>query len=488
MRKYLIKVGVYISVLIVFMGLLPAVPAYAISYKPPFTVSDGGIYMVHQETGKVIFAQNVSVLIVFMGLLPAVPAYAISYKPPFTVSDGGIYMVHQETGKVIFAQNEQQRFQPASLAKIMTAILTLENVKDLDAEEVRLKLYINEMILGTNSSLGGYWPGDTSTVRDALYALLLRSAGEVALMLADHVGDNVDHFVSMMNEKAKELGCTNTNFTNPHGLHDENQYTTAEDMAKIASYAMSIPEFAKIVSTPRYTVNLTNNPKNHPPTLSYNNTNELIQTWSSYYYSPVVGIKTGTLTDDRALAAQATKDGETYLLIQLGVPIKTADGQPTEPKVLTFHQAKELFKWVFDSFSVQSLTTPGQIVSEIPAKLSKTKDFVTLAAQDRQTTLLHQSIDTSLIEFVPHLPEYVVAPIDEGEVIGTADIMFAGEKLGEVNLVATEKLERSALLASIAYVQNVLHLYWVKFIISLLIISTVTLIIYSKKKNRHKNY
>lgn len=433
-----------------------------------------------------------SIMLIITILGTTITASAKTYIPPFDVQAGAVYMVHVDTNKPLIAINEDVKLPPASLVKIMTAILTIENVDDLDKETVKLKLYLNEMLLGKGASLSGYWPNDVSTVRDALYGLMLNSGADAALMLADYVGDSVTHFVEMMNERAQELGCTNTHFANPHGLPDENNYTTAKDMAIIARHAMTLPVFAEIVNTPTHTIKLLNNPTSHSSELLQRNTNQMIQSGTNYYYEPVVGIKTGTLKDSgRCLVTQAKKGGDTYLLVQLSVPTHTSDGKETSPKFLTMSQAKDIYKWAFNNFAIKPITTVGEEIEEVKVKYSMEGDFVRLATATKETALLHSDIDVKDLEFVTNIPEIIEAPITEGQVIGKADIMFAGEKLGEVNLIATDSLERSKLLADIGWFMNEMHTFRMKFVICLIgfsVLAIILLIIRNKNIKNKKYY
>ncbi|MBQ8918043.1 MAG: D-alanyl-D-alanine carboxypeptidase, partial [Oscillospiraceae bacterium] len=194
--------------------------------------------------------KTVSILIVTLVMvLCSVPAQA-AYTPDFDLQSETVLLLNMDTGKVMYEKNADARVYPASLTKIMTAILALENVEDLDGTKVALKQYIQDMLYGKNASLGGILLGEEVSMRGLLYASMLQSANEASLMIGDYLGDgSLTQFAEMMNDKAKELGCTGTNFVNPNGLHDENHYTTARDMAKIAAYAMQNPEFVEIVNT-----------------------------------------------------------------------------------------------------------------------------------------------------------------------------------------------------------------------------------------------
>lgn len=435
-----------------------------------------------------------AIAIIFISVAGSVPAFAAqTYTPPFEVRAQSVYMKNLDTNQVMMSVNEDLRLPPASLVKMMTAILTIENVKDVDNESATLKMYLNDMIYGTGSSTGGFWPGDTASIRDVLYSLLLQSAGECALMLADYVGDgSINRFVEMMNDRAKELGCTNTNFTNPHGLHDDNQYSTAKDMAIIAEHAMSLPLFREIVGTYTYPVKLLN----RDATLTQYSTNSMLKTTSEYYYGPIMGIKTGTLPEvGRCLATQAKLNGYTYLLVLMGVPQYEADGSLTQPTMLSFSEAKKLFQWVFDSFSVRTAIERGEELVEIPVKYSFDGDFVRLATAEQYTALLHKEIDVKSIQYLPEIPEYLTAPVEKGQEVGKLSLIFAGEKIGEVPLVATSSLALSKPLAFLGWFQNEIHSFHMKFAIVfvVLIVTLYTMLIVRshnlrKRKGRYSSY
>lgn len=400
--------------------------------------------------------------LVVVSLAGFTPAAAAEPQPlPFELSSQGIYMENMETGQVMVEKNADQRFAPASMVKIMTAILTLENVKDIDNESAKLKIYLNDMIYGTNAKTGGFWPGDEATIKDILYDTLIYSAAECALMLADYVGDgSVEHFVEMMNAKAVELGCTNTLFTDPNGL-DENQYTTPRDMAIIAKYAMNIPAFAEIVGTQTYHVSMLN----RDYSFYINHTNSMQIQGSAYYYAPTQGIKTGTITNERTLASQAKLNGYTYLTVLMGVPIRQADGTPTVPEMLNFAESKKLYEWAFESFSVRTAVERGEELVEIPVKYSFLGDFVRLATDEQFTALLHKNIDVSSILYVPEIPDYLEAPVEKGTRVGRLKLVYMEEEIGSVPLVTTAGLPRSDLLATVGWFQNEIHSYRMKFII-----------------------
>lgn len=171
------------------------------------------------------------------------------------------------TGTVLVETNGTKKAYPASITKIMTALIALENTKDLD-EMVFFPRMAIEMREKESSSIG-MQPGEELSMRDCLYALMLASANEVANAIAIHVGGSIEEFVDLMNEKAEELGCVNTHFNNPNGLHDPNHYTCALDMAKIGKEALKFDEFRKIAGSRTYVIPETNIMKEKRPIANY---------------------------------------------------------------------------------------------------------------------------------------------------------------------------------------------------------------------------
>ena len=179
---------------------------------------------------------------------------------------------------------------------------------------------------------------------DLLYALLLPSACEAANIIAYNLGNgNINEFVKMMNDKAAELGCNDTTFANAHGLHDENQLTTASDMSKIVQYAMTLPKFMEIASTTQYTLEPT---EVHKTGTFLKHTNAMLQKDSQYYYKYAMGIKTGTLDEaGRCLVSTAEKDGVKYLVVSMNAPMTDNDGNSV------FYNCVDhttLYEWAFN--------------------------------------------------------------------------------------------------------------------------------------------
>ena len=175
--------------------------------------------------------------VAFTLFLPTFPAQAAVYEPDFEMDSAheGILLLSLDTGQVLFEQNADTKMAPASLTKIMTTILALENTENWEEETATAPDYIYDEFVGLNVSTANILRGEQLTIQQLVYAMMLQSANEGASVVADHFGGgSIDKFCQMLNQKATELGCTNTHFVNPHGLDADNHYSTPRDMAKIA--------------------------------------------------------------------------------------------------------------------------------------------------------------------------------------------------------------------------------------------------------------
>lgn len=275
--------------------------------------------------------------------LGKVDVKAADYWPdaPETLSPGVILM-EESTGTILYEKNSDEAHYPASITKIMTTLLALENGNLSD-----MVTFSDDAINNTEGSGIARDYGEQMTLEQCLYGVMLESANECAYAVAEHVGGTVENFVDMMNAKAKELGCTNTHFANPHGLQDENHYTTAHDMALIAQAAYQNETFRIIIGTKMYTIPPTNKHaeetvlRNHHDMLcTYHNANR------KYLYPYCVGGKTGyTATANSTLVTYAEKDGMTLICVVMNTQ------SPNQ-----FIDTINLFDYAFDNFQVLNVS------------------------------------------------------------------------------------------------------------------------------------
>lgn len=230
-----------------------------------------------------------------------------------------IYVYDRENENAVYEKNSNKRTYPASLTKIMTTIVALENINDLSAiTPVDVESY--HKMIDRNASMAGFYGKETVTYRDLLYGTILSSGGEAANSLAIHVAGNVEKFVQMMNDKANEIGLNDTYFTNPEGLHDKNQYTTASDMAKLLDYALNNGHFKAIFTKETF---LTTSTADHPDGILLNSTVLSHLNKEDQNGFEIIGGKSGTTYEaGQCWATLALINNNEYINIVMGAPLK----------------------------------------------------------------------------------------------------------------------------------------------------------------------
>ena len=385
-----------------------------------------------------------------------------------------IFMVSLDTGTVVFTMNPDERLPMASLTKIMTYIVTCETVDDLMNTRTTVPASVAEELEGTGSSLAEIQTGEEFTIYELLNLMMVPSGNDAALTLAKYVdglniaagedgaaydenGDGLMSFVELMNRKAAELGCTNTHFMNPHGLHDENHYTTAREMAAITEFALTLPYFSEITSQTSYTqppTNLTSEAR------TVTTTNRMLVETAEEHYTYATGIKTGSLNESGyCIAASASYDGYSYLCICLGSPYLDADGNHIDYHG-EMYDAATLFRWALTSIENKTIVTDGDLIGEVDLKYVWNKDRIQVVAKGNVTAMLPTDLDESSIKMTLSLPDAVKAPVAKGDEVGTATYTYKGEVLAEVPLVAAESVERSEIIQTIEQGKEIITSPW----------------------------
>jgi D-alanyl-D-alanine carboxypeptidase (penicillin-binding protein 5/6) len=392
-----------------------------------------------------------------------------------TKSDS-VLLVNLDTGITVYSKDADTKRYPASLTKIMTYIIVADNVSDFNTK-VKIKQDIISQLDGTGSSMSAASSnvGKSLTVKQLLECLMISSGNDAALVLADYVGgdDSIDGFVKMMNNKAKELGCENTHFVNPHGLHDKNHYTTATDLYKITSYALTLPEFSEITNTTSYEIN----------DEYWSTTNHLL-TSGDYYYKYARGIKTGT-TDEagRCLVTTAVAYGYSYIAILLHAPYDDEDTYDT------MSDAADLFRWAFKNIELREVVSRETPVCEEAVKLSWDKSSIQLCPEDDFNTLVPNDVSSSDITIKTDVPASINAPVEEGDYVGTATVYYKGEKVATFNLLADESVERSTVLYVFDLLKSVFTSYifiGAAILVVLLFIVYLFIVVKHNKQKRRK--
>ena len=258
-------------------------------------------------------------------------------------------LIERSTSRVAYEKNADEKVYPASTTKLLTAILTLEHCNLDDTVTITYEMISKVPKSYTTAYLR---PGEQATVEELLNVLLIPSANDAGFALAIHISGSVDEFAKLMNEKAKELGCTNSNFNNPCGIHDVNHYSTARDMSKIGISAMNYPQIMNIVCKTSYTLH-----ENKYNARRFETTNTLINSQKSNYYEFANGMKTGyTQQAGACLIATAKKENMEFLAVILDAP------EPTSSVVYRDEDAKTLFEFGFENYEEITKVDPPQVV------------------------------------------------------------------------------------------------------------------------------
>ena len=324
-------------------------------------------------------------------------------------------IVELNTGKIIYEDNIYEKNYPASMTKILTAIIVLENCELDDIANVSQSAISN---IPQDYVITPLYVGERISIKDLLYALLLKSANDAAYVLAEHVAGSVDNFSEMMNKKAIEIGCKNSHFVNPNGIHDDNHYTTAYDMFLIAKYAMQNEKFAEIVSKYQYTLPVTNKYSKNDRVME--NTNFFVCPNSKYYDKNVNGVKTGTTQQaGNCLIANITKNGFNVITIVLGAKTKES----------RFSETKKMIEYTFDNYTITEFYKKGDIIKSIEVKnaTEETKNLNLVISDD--ITIIH-NVNVNIDEIQPDivLNDNITAPINKGQEIGTFIFKIEGEE------------------------------------------------------------
>ena len=408
-------------------------------------------------------AVTAAVLLTFV--LPLKSEAAITFTPNFTVASEAAVLINLDKDVIVYEKNPTKKMYPASLTKIMTAIVVLDHVQDLDNTKYEAPLVVFDELYGQGASAVGYSNGEIITATDLMYSMLMYSACESAGILAYHVGGgSIPNFIDMMNQKAEEIGCIGTHFVNPHGLFDEDQYTNAYDMALIAKYAVdNYPKFVEIATTTEYTLHATNYQSEGWATIHH--TNAMTQK-GAFYYEPVRGLKTGTLDESgRCLSTMASRDGNNYLLVTLNAPMYNEDGTKANDQY-TDHQ--NIYEWAFNTFSYEKIVSSTVEITEVPVKLGENAEYVLLVPAEDFYTLWPNTLDSSSLKEEIDIRSYVdqdgavMAPVDKGQVLGRYTLSLSGETLCSVDLVAKESVSMSQLEYNIMKAKAFVGSFWFK--------------------------
>ncbi|MCQ5079273.1 serine hydrolase [Gemmiger formicilis] len=386
------------------------------------------------------------------------------------------YVVNLDTNIVVYEKNSETPLSAASLTKMMTTLLLLENYQDqLDTISLTAPSYIYDLIWeqSTNASTADIRRGETHSLRNLLYAMLLPSGNEAAYIVADYMGGgSIDSFVAMMNDEAAAIGCTGTTFVDPCGLNPNN-ITTARDAYLILRALTAYDIFATVAGTPTYDMG-TNDRYVTPGTYILQNTDKLV-TNSSYHRDYTKGGKTGSLGEWQNFAGWHSQDGESYISVLLNVPMES-DPEGGRPALL---ETGTIMDWVFNTYTIAPALDTTQPITEVRVAYSTQADTVMLYPADNMMTLLPREGGSALTEQIFNVPDELGAPIKQGDIVGTVTLTIQGETIGTADLIAGSDISRNQLLYTISRIGTFFSSTYFKVVVMLTMLAVGAYLIFA---------
>ncbi|MBR2178943.1 MAG: D-alanyl-D-alanine carboxypeptidase [Selenomonadaceae bacterium] len=357
------------------------------------------------------------ILLMMLVMLFSVSVAAAQPVEPIIQADAAI-LIESGTGRVIYEKNADQVRPPASMTKMMTCILGLEQLP-----RKTLIPLSNAAVYAEDNSF--QWkPGDVMQADELLLGMMMVSDNGAAIAVAQAVSGSVPQFAAAMNEKAAELGCTNTNFVNPNGLPNRNHYSTARDMAKIAMYGMKMPDFRKIVSAIEEPIHWSSPSNKMDVAIT---TNEMLE-----YYTGMNGIKTGWTNAAGGCFAGSAMRGSTELI---AIIMHSPDTRTR------FDDTAKLLDYGFDVVKMTKVLNKDR-VSKIVFVQNGVQATVHVRPLEDLNFPLLDGEDTKKLKIVYELPEMAEAPIRQGKTLGYARLKYDGEVVASVPMIAEESVER----------------------------------------------
>lgn len=433
-------------------------------------------------------------------LLSAVtPAYAVE---DIDIEATAVLLLDGESEAVLFEENAHERRYPASITKVMTALLVVEAI---DRGELRLEQPITATAtavsgLPADASTAGIDPGETLTVEQLLYCLMVSSANEVGNIFAEELCGTVTAFVGEMNKRAEELGCEDTHFVNTSGLPDDNHYTTAWDIWLFTREAMKHDLFMTVCNTKAYSIPDDPATPDIDETHELHSTNLLISNWRAlgYLYSGAQGIKTGT-TDaaGHCLVSTAVRGDRQLVSIVLGCD-EMPDPINGGTVAMSFTETARLFDWGFENFSTRTVLTAEEVICEVPVALSQLTNYVTVHPAAETTAVLPNDLDPDQLERIITLDREVVeAPITAGDRLGEITLRYGDTDYATVALLAMNDVAASRFLIMKAALIDFFSNRLVQIGLLLLIVLIVVLYLFRRRivarrrygnKSRHRRH
>ena len=424
---------------------------------------------------KRIFALFLSFVVLF-SCLSVTASAMFDPSPVYDVKAQSAYVVNTDTNIIVYEKDSQKQVSAGGLTKYMTIALLLTNYADQLDNTFQMPFAISDYVHNTDNA--DMRSNETFTYREAIYAMVTRNANEAAMGLAYSLsGGDLAGWVSQMNTLSQRIGTTNSTWTDACGL-DSGNVTTAVDMYLILRYLMSFDAFVDISSAPTFTMPAK---EKHTKSFVLLNQNVALNKTSggSFYRKSMQGGMCDVMAykndhGDQSYVSWANQDGSTYIFCIMQSP-DTCDTYGYANRRPALYETTRLIDWVFQSFSIQPALDTDLALAEIPVKYSSDTDTLKLYPDNSMMTLLPSSGDGTVTQKYFHLPDYVCAPVQQGDVVGTVELKLAGETIGMVNLIAGQDVSRSSLLYSFSKLQEFFGSLYLKVV---LVVSAICAIIY----------
>ncbi|MHB9112568.1 MAG: D-alanyl-D-alanine carboxypeptidase family protein [Thermoleophilia bacterium] len=377
--------------------------------------------MRFQNKNRLLTAILLSIFLILL----ITPVGAAQEEPaPPAVAATSVVMINADTGQVLYSLNPDEQHAMASTTKMMTALLVMENCKDLNA-----RVTASQRAAEVGEASIFLQAGESLTVREMLNGMLIQSGNDAATALAEYQGGSVEAFAEMMNRKAAQLGMTNTHFTNPHGLDDPNHYTSAADFAKLGRELMKYPEIREIVKRSEYTIPWPGQP--WPRSLV--NHNHMLDV-----YPFINGIKTGfTDAAGQCIVISASENGVNLIISYMGGP---SLGERDSDVV-------NLARYGFASYSQKTVIAKGTEYAFVEVPFYYNKQLPLVAADDlSRTVYVRDSVEQKIV-----LPDELRLPVHKGDKIGLIEVYENGKYLGSSYLLAAEDITEPGMGERVTY-------------------------------------
>lgn len=335
---------------------------------------------------------------------------------------------------MIYTLNPDEKIYPSSMVKLMTALVALENSK-LDDKVTVSKRALSYVPGGSVTTK--LQSGEVLTMEDLLYCTLIASGNDAACAMAAHIAGTQDNFVKMMNDKAAELGCTNTRYTNTTGLHDENCYTTARDICRLLDYALDNPDFTKIFSASYYTIPATN--KSEERNISSTNYMAATDKRQDYYDSRVTGGKTGSTSQTgRCLAATSERNGLRLLTIVMGAKPTMEEDGVTVKTFGSYEDTKLLLDYIYERYECREIFHEGQAYSQLSVEGGSCS--VVTQPERAAAAVLPLNMDINTLTWTTGNMAPLKAPLEKGQKLTDIQIWYGSKCLIQMPLLAANKV------------------------------------------------